>query len=493
MPAVIEAFVDHVPLLLLTADRPPELRFTGANQTIDQVKLFGDAVRWFFDMPAPNAAIDPAMLLTTVDQAVYRTMREPAGPVHINCMFREPLAPLHVEEDREDEIAHLQAWRKSNKPYTQYVAAHTDLSETAYDGLARQLMQVQRGVVVAGKLASLEEGLAVAQLASKLRWPFLADIGSQVRLGQDASGHRIPYFDHALVHESIQNGPQPESVLHVGGRATSKRLLQYLERRRPESFLIVRDHPERFDPRHQVTHSIEAAIGPFANSLARRLQPTQADPQWLSMWQAASERVEGRVKAVLGNGSGLSEPLVARLISEHIPEGWGLFLGSSMPIRDMDMYAFDRGMAVRVGANRGASGIDGTIASAVGFAQGLKRPVTLLLGDLSFLHDLNSLALLRDAALPVVIVVINNDGGGIFSFLPIAQHEKVFEPYFGTPHGLTFVQAAALFKIAYVQPGTVDAFRAAYRTACKRGIATILEVRTEREANKQLHDRLLHG
>jgi 2-succinyl-5-enolpyruvyl-6-hydroxy-3-cyclohexene-1-carboxylate synthase len=185
----------------------------------------------------------------------------------------------------------------------------------------------------------------------------------------------------------------------------------------------------------------------------------------------------------------LNEPLVAHLISRHIPEGHGLYVASSMPIRDLDTYAATDGPFVPVVANRGASGIDGTVATAAGFARGSGRPVTLLIGDLALLHDLNSLAMLRE--LPAVVVVLNNDGGAIFSFLPVARHEQSFEPYFGTPQGVSFKGAAKMFGLAYDLPRTAEEFAQVYRTTRSHYAPTLIEVRTDREENTELHQKLL--
>ncbi|ARA92980.1 2-succinyl-5-enolpyruvyl-6-hydroxy-3-cyclohexene-1-carboxylate synthase [Rhodothermaceae bacterium RA] len=487
-PAVIEAAIEGVPLLLLTADRPPELRDTGANQTIDQVKLFGAYVRWFVDLPAPDPQMDPAMVLTTVDQAVYRALRSPAGPVHLNCMFREPLAPDADGFDPERYRERLGGWWARRRPYTDYRPARSVVEAAP---VAALLEDAGRGLVVAGKLDDPAEGQAAARVARHLGWPLVADIGSGVRLGPDPTGGlRIDYADQVLACAGFVERHRPDAVVHLGRRATSKRLLQALERTAPPLYLTVAPTPERLDPTHQVTHRLEAPVAALAAALAAGT-PRQPDAAWLRAWQHASAQAEAAIEAVLEEDGTLSEPLVARLVTRHLPPEHGLFLASSMPVRDADMYAVGGAAAVPVAANRGASGIDGTVASAAGFAAGLARPVTLLIGDLALLHDLNSLALLRRLPVPVVVVAINNDGGGIFHFLPIAKHAGVFEPYFGTPHGLTFEAAAALFGLAYARPETPAAFEAAYREAVHRPAATLIEVRTDRTANAALHRRLL--
>ncbi|MDX1546597.1 MAG: 2-succinyl-5-enolpyruvyl-6-hydroxy-3-cyclohexene-1-carboxylic-acid synthase [Rhodothermales bacterium] len=485
-PAIVEAATDGVPMLLLTADRPPELRATGANQTIDQPGLFGAYVRWAFDLPASTPAIDPSVILTTVDQAVHRARRTPQGPVHLNCMFREPLAP--EPEPAPEGAAGPLRWRTSAAPYTRYDAAPRRPDAGAVVHLAERLRAARRGLVVAGRLATVEEGRAALQLAERLGWPLLPDVGSQLRLGHGAAESVIPHYDLVLGSEAFADAHAPEAVVQVGARPTSKRLGQWLARHRPDPYVLVHDDPRRIDPHHHVTDRIEAGVAAFCAVLAEAVA-TPGDASWRAAWREADQRATAALTGALGDAEAISEPWVARAVARAIPSGHGLVLASSMPVRDVDMFAPADGAAVPVAANRGASGIDGLVATAAGFCEGRGAPATLLTGDLALLHDLNSLALLRER--PVTVVAINNDGGGIFHFLPIARHEALFEPYFGTPHGLGFAHAAEMFGLPYARPATPAAFTAAYEAARQRDGASLIEVRTERAANAALHRRLL--
>jgi len=483
LPAVVEAATDGVPMVLLTADRPPELRQTGANQTIDQPDIFGDYVRWRFDLPAPDPDIDPAMVLTTVDQAAYRASRTPQGPVHLNLMFREPFLSDPEDEDIPSGPA---SWVQGDEPYTRYAATKPAVDEMEIHRVWETLRPVKHGLVVAGRLASRKQGEAVLRLAGTLGWPLLPDLGSQVRLGSEGIA---AHYDALVAGDSFAGSHVPEAVVHVGGRSLSKRLEQFLASSRPDPYVVVRENPFRLDPAHRVTHSVEANVLDFCTALvwAATEAPPAMNPLWTAGWLEASEEVARHLEGIFSGEP--NEPLVARLLSRNVPPDHGLVVASSMPVRDLDTYATTDGAPVPVAANRGASGIDGTVATAAGFARGLGRPVTLLIGDLALLHDLNSLAMLRDVH--VIVVVLNNDGGGIFSFLPIARHEEFFEPYFGTPQGVGFEPAAKMFGLAYEHPGTMEEFVEAYGSACARGSSTLIEVKTDRKENVTLHRRLL--
>ncbi len=486
LPAVVEASESRVPLLLLTADRPPERRATGANQTVDQVKIFGGFVRWQFDLPAPSVEVPPQMVLTTAAQAVWRARRAPAGPVHLNCMFRKPLAPDPDGSDLTGYAAPLRAWAEAEAPYTTYAAAPAAPPEEVVDAVWNALRGAERGLVVAGRLDTRREAEAVRRLAEKLRWPLLPDVASQLRLG---AGAEAAYFDGVLTSAPFQAAHAPEAVLHLGGRSLSKRLREFIDAHPPAVYAVAVDAPDRLDPDHRVTHRAEAGVEAFCAALAERATASAKGKAWQERWHGASARAGAVLDAFDADAEALSEPLVARLVARHLPAGHGLFLASSMPVRDVNRFAAPDGAApVRVAANRGASGIDGTVASAAGFALGLKAPVTLVIGDLALLHDLNGLALLHAA--PVVAIVINNDGGGIFSFLPIAKHADVFEPFFATPHGRSFEHAAALFGLPYHRPDSKTAFVEAYRAACASGRSALIEVRTDRGENLHLHQRL---
>jgi len=487
-PAVIEASKKKLPLIVLTADRPPELHKTGADQTIEQPGIFGEYVRWQGDLPCPDLKVKPEFVLTTIDQAIFRASGELRGPVHLNCMFREPLAPISTNENFSKYLEGLKSWQKDHRVYTRYVQAQKSVSTDEIKKLAVTLNETKNGLIVVGKLSSKEnhaEQKAVLSLSEKLGWPIFADITSGLRLGC-AHPNVIQSFDQILLSDEIRSRLKIDCVLHLGGRMTSRRFYQYLEVIRPPRYIMALNHPLRNDAYHTVTDRFQCSIQSFCESALPFLKQKKPSVQ-LSLLQKISSRIQKTLNKSLQGENSLSEPLVARLISKYIPKDSGLFLSNSMPIRDMDMYASSDGPVVSIGANRGASGIDGIIASACGFAVGLNKPVTLLIGDLAFLHDLNSLSMLTKLSQPIVIVVLNNDGGAIFSFLPIAQFPDVFEQYFATPHGLEFEQAAKLFGLNYCSPKSASEFIHHYQKRCTGKKSAIIEVKINREENYRIH------
>jgi 2-succinyl-5-enolpyruvyl-6-hydroxy-3-cyclohexene-1-carboxylate synthase len=487
-PAVIEASKKKVPLIVLTADRPPELRATGAVQTIEQVNLFGRYAKYHFDLPCPDLKIKPEVVLTTVDQAVYQALRNPSGVVHLNCMFRDPLAPVKTGEKFAPYLKSIDAWMKSRKPLTQYVTAFESIRIPETKKIAERLNNIQSGLIVVGKIGGEEEQNAALALAKRLGWPIFADASSGLRLGR-TDGHIIHYFDSILLSSKIIKKLKFDGVIHLGGRLTSKRYYEFVGSCGVCEYVMVLNHPLRNDPLHQVTLRVESTVGNFCSTFAPLIKPRKPSAA-LKLLSKANLAVDQTIETFTSASDRLSEPQVARLLSQNIPAHHALFLANSMPIREIDFYGDCKGHPVRTNGNRGASGIDGLVASAAGLSVGLNGPVTLFVGDLALLHDLNSLAMLRTLKHPVVIVVVNNDGGAIFSFLPIAGEKDVFEKFFATPHGVTFEDAARMFGLAYACPDSAKAFTQAYKRAAEGTAPVIIEVRTEREENVKVHKLL---
>ena len=462
-PAVIEARQSGVPLIVLSADRPVELVECGANQAIQQAGIFASYPIFSQNLPTPSADISPRFLLGTLDQLWLNLTQNP-GPAHLNCPFAEPLYPHQGEPLPMGWPSELAHWQKSDQPLTRIEPAVTT---PALQGEWPQWAG-RRGVIVAGQIDSPEEALAVAELADHLGWPLLADAQSQLIQHPSA----ITHHDLALHDTQFRRElGRAELLLQVGGRLLSKRLSQFIADHPWQQIWLLAANSQRLNPDYR---------------LDRRLIAPIAD--WCQHHQAAIDR-----QAPWHQLATLAATLPSRLIP--FIEGWSelaithrlatlwqgaLLLGNSLPPRLWQMLAPARPEAPQPGplfSNRGASGIDGLIATAAGIARGQPsgEVTTLLLGDTSALHDLNSLALLRQPNHPVVVVLLNNDGGGIFSLLPGAASLPELDACFRLDHGLDFAHAAAQFGLAYAAPTDLEAFSDAYLTAHASARSTLIE------------------
>lgn len=463
LPACVEAFHSNVPLIFLTADRPPELRGSGANQTIQQPGLFGGFVRYAVDLPCAQDEGAVSRFAAILSEAVGMATGSQPGPVHLNVPIREPL----LEDSAPNPIHEWDG-----------VISRTEEAFEWPSGFDFHRFADGRGVVVIGRLPVGEQGRvdAILDLAKKLGWPVMADAASGARLRPGV----IRHADWILQRHDV---PAPERVLHVGGALVSKRLGKWLSACRGVDCLQVRMFPERLDPWNQSPVFFRAGIQPFCESVNSLALPMAADT-WIESWRRADVAVAGAIEAEMSQEDAISEPAILRALGDVASvTSWPVFLGNSMPIRDFDscVAAVSKDV-VHVFANRGASGIDGNIATVSGLAMGSASPLLAVMGDLAALHDLNSLPLLQ--GLPVTLVVINNGGGGIFRFLPIDVEERLLE----TPHAWEFRGAAQQFGMEYHQVASLSELRAllAERHAAPR----ILECRTDRAENHALHLRI---
>jgi 2-succinyl-5-enolpyruvyl-6-hydroxy-3-cyclohexene-1-carboxylate synthase len=479
-PAVVEAAMDRLPLILLTADRPPELQNVGANQTIYQDGIYSHYPRFTASLPCPSPDQDISRLFEIAEQAYAHSMRRPQGPAHINCPFREPLAPVDDANDYSKHLEPLGTWEASDTPAILCNIEQPHSGEEKIDEALEYLKKRATGLVIAGRLDSPDDREAVLAASDALGWPVIPDIRSGLRLGSRHS-HLAAYYDQILLSDDFIEEYAPDACLHIGGSVTSKRLLQALERWRPSAYVHVDNQPMLFDPAHVVTHHIVTDIEMLCGR-SGEARYSDLDAAYGETWIEFSQRIDEYLRDTISGESDLTEPAAARLLSRCIDGEHTLFLSSSLPIRLFDMYGDPAGSPCKVVSNRGASGIDGTIAAAVGYAEASRRPLTLVIGDLAFLHDLNSLSLLRQSGAQVTIVIFNNDGGGIFSLLPIAKHEDVFEHYFSTPHGLSFGFAAEQFGIPYTRVNALTELGDEYSRQQATNRSAIIEIDLDRRA-----------
>ncbi|WP_434664478.1 2-succinyl-5-enolpyruvyl-6-hydroxy-3-cyclohexene-1-carboxylic-acid synthase [Aeromonas sp. NJAU223] len=463
-PAVAESQLTGVPLIILSADRPPELIDNGANQAINQQGIFGHYPVYQLNLPSPTQTIPAAFVLSSVDQALAQQARTP-GPVHLNCMYPEPLYPGEHYQEFGDYLAPLGDWLNSGEPWSPWLmgeqACPPQADWTALTG--------KRGVIVAGRIQDPAQGEAVAELAERLGWPLLADLQSQIRFDER---------NHIHVDLALQNGDfagelaRAEVLLQFGARLVSKRLGQFIRQHSWQDYWLVDPQPARLDPDYRLRRRL--LCEPAAFVAAHPLPAAQAQRPWHRL----AEHQQGASQLIRAACDRFSELGVCHRLNQLIRGQ--LFVGNSMPARLMDMLGETGKGPRRVMTNRGASGIDGLIATAYGFAQSVEQgsdePTTLLLGDLSALHDLNSLALLRKGSQPLVVVLLNNDGGSIFRLLPVPTQDQLLETYYCLPHGLHFEHAAAMFGLAYRAPTSLAEFEQVYATALEKGV-TLIEIK----------------
>ena len=486
-PAVIEAFHARVPLIVLTADRPAELRDVGAGQAIDQLKLYGDAVKWFVEVEAPEASVPSLRWIRQLACRAYSTAVEGRpGPVHLNLPLREPLVldgPLPADPlpGRPDGAP----WVRSLGPRVEAPAErHVGLPIALPVGLPEPLPA--RGVIVAGRDETGRVGAEAAAAAARLGYPLLADPLSAARHGSTAIGA----YDLLLRDRGFRDRVHPELVVRVGDLPTSKPLRAWLASLDDVPQLALDPEDAWQDPAAVVSERLRGDPAQTLHALG--LVAALPDHAWLADWSVADQAVTHAVTEALDREP-LSEPAVARGLGEWLAPEVTVFCAASMPIRDLELYLPARRRGPAVLSNRGANGIDGTVSSAFGVAAA-GRPVVLLIGDVALAHDIGGLLAARRLELEVTIVALNNDGGGIFNFLPISDDVDAFATHIATPHGLSFEHAAAFYGLGYEQPATTDQLRTALRASVGSGRTTIIEIRTERVQNLALHRRLAdHG
>ncbi len=492
LPAVVEAHYSRVPLVVLTADRPPELRDFGAAQTIDQIRLYGSHVKWFLDMPVPVASDDLLRHARAVARrAVATAVAGPAGPVHVNFPFREPLVPAQplASNAREPEPAALSWPARSGQSGVS--RGRTIPEESVVAELAAELTQIERGLIVCGPHDDPALAQPVADLAHALGYPILADPLSQVRVGQHDRTLVIDSYDAFLRDEPAAQLLRPDIVVRVGAIPTSKPLVLFLERFAGCQVMIDEDGGWR-DPLHRVTRVIHADPCLTCSALAeaaRRQGTVKSAGAWARTWLDVAAQTRKAIADQLASDPDVFEGRVFAELAHLLPPGAIVFAGNSMPVRDLDTFFPTRDAPVRFLANRGANGIDGVVSSALGVAAVTSAPVVLVIGDLSFYHDLNGLLAAKRHGVRATVIVLNNDGGGIFSFLPQATYvdAETFETLFGTPAGLNIEAAARLYDASYARPGTWEEFRLAVTAAIDAPGLSIIEVRTNRQLNVTQH------
>jgi 2-succinyl-5-enolpyruvyl-6-hydroxy-3-cyclohexene-1-carboxylate synthase len=484
-PAVVEAYHGQVPLVVLTADRPQELRDLGSNQTIDQVKLFGPHVKWFAEMLLPEASEQAIRFVQmAAARAVSTATADAPGPVHLNFPFREPLMPAEVHGAALEGSTPSPAIASKARPGLKQVQA-----------VAQELRAASRGIIVCGPQADANFPRPVSALANACGLPVVADPLSGLRNAGDHT-KALGSYDHFLRSPRIAASLQPDLVLRFGAPPTSKALAGYLQRHSGRSQVQICPPGIWHDPDLTASRVLEANAAEYCVQLLDVLGESSAsapskETSWVQIWRDLDEVACKSVAESLQSEDRVSEPSAIFDLADVLPEGATLLAGNSMPVRDLDSFFPTGGRAARLLGNRGVSGIDGVMSTALGASAVSEGPLVLVLGDLSFYHDMNGLLAARRFGLSATIVLINNDGGGIFSFLPQHEQEREhFETLFGTPHGLDFAPVADLYGVDFQRVTTREEYRAALKASFFAPGVQVIEIETDREENLKLHQRI---
>ncbi|KAK1425534.1 hypothetical protein QVD17_20887 [Tagetes erecta] len=510
LPAVVEASQDFLPLLLLTADRPPELLDTGANQAINQVNHYGSFVRRFFSLPAPTDIISTRMVLTTLDSAVYHATSSPCGPVHINCSFREPLENT-PQEWSENCMKGLEFWVSSGQPFTNYINSNNSFASSNLADVLGIIQGAKRGLLLIGAIFKEDDICAALLLAKQLKWPVIADILSGLRLRRYNRSLSKPnegilfvdHLDHCLLSSEVKQWIKPDAIVQIGSRITSKRISQMLQDCFPCPYIVIDNHPSRHDPSHIITHRIHSSISQFTDWVLGSCVTANINSKWTHFLCSVNMMVNWEISFLINSENTLTEPYVAHITSEALDHGSAMFVGNSMPIRDADMYGNGSSLGcisstsgfpchwIQVAGNRGASGIDGLLSTAVGFAVGHNKRVVCVIGDVSFLHDTNGLALLKQriSRKQMTIIVTNNHGGAIFSLLPIANtaEKEVLDKFFYTSHNVGIHNLCFAHGVKHVHVRTKAELQNALIKSQHEEFDCVIEVESSIDANANFH------
>lgn len=471
-PAITEAHYARVPLIAITADRPHELREVGAPQAIDQIEMFGNHVKWSVDFPL---AEDHQSVLSFIERHVQRgvslAMTAPKGPIHFNVPFREPLL---IDLDLTLPVS----------TFLTHLPGKTMLDDEMKRDLESLLAASDKGMLIVGEVSEGSDKQSFWRFAEALNWPVLCDPLSNLRTEVPTSCMDlcIDQYDALLKSEAFGDAVVPDTVLRFGAQPVSKPLSLYLQKHRPAQYIVIDEDPAFRDSLNVVTHHVQATVEAVCDVIVEH-EPSETTKKWIEANHLFTEMLQTHKSDADDEGA------YAQLLFEYLADGSDLISGSSMPIRDVDTFFNKTTKAIKIFANRGTNGIDGVVSTALGIQANRKRPTYLLIGDLSFLHDVNGLIATRFMETDLTIVIMNNDGGGIFSYLPQASIESHYEDLFGTPTGLTFEHIAAMYGAQYAAVESLTHFEEVLNEAKEKPLR-IIEVFTDREENVQAHRKL---
>src|SRR6478672_11728940 len=480
-PAVIEAKESRVPLIILTADRPSELRDCHSGQTIDQVKLYGNYPTWQAELAVPSLEMELLRYLRQTVMYAWERSRFPIpGAVHLNIPFRDPLAPI---PQREAEVLKLQFDVESF--FTGISPQLPTFNASLPTSLWQQWQQCDKGIIIAGVAQPQrpqEYCQAIAHLSKTIKWPVLAEALSPVRNYAQLNPDLISTYDLILRNQQLAKQLVPEMVIQVGDLPTSKELRTWLNANQAQQWIIDPSY-QNLDPLHGKTTHLRLSIEQLATSIPLPNSVNQTSADYLYQWCETEAKVRSAIEETMTSIDAIFESKVAWLLSQVLPPETPLFIANSMPVRDMEFFWSSNTSGVQPFFNRGANGIDGTLSTALGIAHHHQSSV-MLTGDLALLHDINGFLLRNKFVGHLTIILINNNGGGIFEMLPISKFEPPFEEFFATPQSIDFSQLCATYNVDYELITTWEQLKRKLNPLPIKGIR-LLELRTNRKQDAQ--------
>ena len=472
-PAIVEAKYARVPLIVLTADRPHELREVGAPQAIFQPNIFGEHVKWATDLPIPDDYAQTLPFIARhISRAVAISIEAPYGPVHINVPFREPLL---IDFKQLSERNTVKLYRSQIAPSPEAVV---DLKEI--------VSKAKRGIVIVGELANESEMAHIWAFIRQVKWPLIVESLSNMRsnVPEDCLPYVISTYDAILKNTAFQDAAKPDTVIRFGAQPVSKFLMQFIANANVNHYVVVDESTLFRDSIHTVSEFIHSEVGEWLAEGFTSVSEMQYVSVWQEAQQIALEEIDRYTNVSKDEGAYVYEFLA------QLKEPATVFASNSMPIRDIDTFLSPSPKDVRIVANRGTNGIDGILSSALGYSTATPgRETYLLIGDLALLHDSNGFIATRYQPCDLTIIVMNNDGGGIFSYLPQASVEAHYEDLFGTPTHLTFKELAKMYDLQYAHITSLEAFKQEINKPKEKAVR-LVEVTTNRQENVQAHRSL---
>ncbi len=481
-PAIVEAYQQRVPLIICTADRPPELINSGANQTINQNNLYKNHIRWFFDVGLPELTIPKLKeLKSAAKKSFYYSTQESRGPVHLNFPFRKPFEPKTFTDEVNNDITNFAKTVLSKKEEI-YLKDKKDFSkEKWFLKISGYIKKFEKGLIIVGPDNYNSKFIKNCQkLSEKLSYPILADGTSQLRFGSHSNKNIIANFDAFLRSDEFFQNHQPDIIIQFGRTVTSKGLDTFLENCNASRFMI-NEFGDWFDPSNKSIDSFACKPYIFCEELIKTIDAKKIKRQntvWLQSFNRAEQITLELKKKIVDQSNFPNEPRIINEIIQAVPDDCQIMISNSMPVRDFDYFADNVNKKIIVFNNRGASGIDGITSTALGIAAVGSKPTVLITGDLAFYYDLNGLLGAKKYSIPLIVILVNNNGGGIFEILPISSYGKVFEKYFIAQHDLDFKYFVDAYRGNYKLIKSWNDFQVSFKAAFTKKNFSVLEIKT---------------